>query len=47
MLKENKDRIENMANLDALPPTGATIIIGVFPVQGGSQAQARILAILP
>lgn len=47
MLGANKYMIENMANLDALPPTGATVIVGVLPVQDGSQAQARIFALLP
>jgi kynurenine formamidase len=47
MLGANKYMIENMANLDALPSTGATVIVGVLPVQDGSQAQARILALLP
>ncbi len=47
MLKANKYQIENMANLDALPATGATAIIGVLPVSGGSQAQARIFALMP
>ena len=47
MLGANKYLIENMANLDALPPTGATVIIGVLPVQDGTQAQARVLALLP
>jgi kynurenine formamidase len=47
MLGANKYMIENMANLDALPPTGATAVIGVLPVQDGSQAQARIFALLP
>ena len=47
MLGANKYMIENMANLDALPTTGATIVIGVLPVQDGSQAQARIFALLP
>ena len=47
MLGANKYMIENMANLDALPPTGATLIVGVLPVQDGSQAQARIFALLP
>lgn len=47
MLEENKYQIENMANLDALPPKGARVIIGVLPVKDGSQAQARIFAILP
>jgi len=47
MLKANKYQIENMANLDALPERGATAVIGVLPVQGGSQAQARIFALIP
>ena len=47
MLKSNRYQIENMANLDALPATGATVVIGVLPVKAGSQAQARIIALLP
>jgi kynurenine formamidase len=47
MLRANKYQIENLANLDALPPTGATMFVGVLPVQGGSQAQARVVAFLP
>lgn len=47
MLTANKYQIENLANLDALPATGATAVIGVLPVRGGSQAQARIFALLP
>ena len=47
MLKANKYQIENMANLSALPPLGATAVIGVLPVKGGTQAQARIYALLP
>jgi kynurenine formamidase len=47
MLKANKYQIENLANLDALPPTGATIVVGVLPVREGTQAQARVLAFLP
>jgi kynurenine formamidase len=47
MLKANKYQIENLANLDALPARGATVVIGVLPVRDGSQAQARIFALLP
>lgn len=47
MLKANKYQVENLANLDALPATGATIVVGVLPVKNGSQAQARVLAFLP
>lgn len=47
MLAANKYQVENMANLDALPATGAIAVIGVLPVRAGSQAQARIFALLP
>lgn len=47
MLGAGKYQIENLANLDALPTTGATMIVGVLPVKDGSQAQARVLALLP
>ena len=47
MLKANKYQIENLANLDALPPTGASVVVGVLKVRGGSQAQARVIALLP
>lgn len=47
MLKQNKYQIENLNNLDSLPPTGAVAVVGVLPVRGGSQAQARIFAFLP
>ena len=47
MLRENKYQIENMNNLDELPPVGAIVIIGVLPVREGTQAPARIFALLP
>jgi kynurenine formamidase len=47
MLGANKYQIENLANLDELPPTGAKVFVGVLPVRGGSQAQARVVAFLP
>lgn len=47
MLGSGKFQIENLANLDALPATGATTIIGVLPVRDGTQAQARVFALLP
>jgi kynurenine formamidase len=46
MLGAGKYQIENMANLDRLPATGAIAVIGVLPVMDGSQAQARILGLL-
>lgn len=47
VLGADKFMIENLANLAALPPTGATVVIGVLKVRGASQAQARIFALLP
>lgn len=47
ILKANKYQIENLTNLDQLPETGATAVVGVLPVREGSQAQARVLALLP
>jgi kynurenine formamidase len=39
--------LENVANLDKLPPIGATLIIAPIKIEGGSGGQARIWAILP
>ena len=38
--------LENVANLDALPPKGATLIIAPIKIEGGSGGQCRIWAIL-
>jgi kynurenine formamidase len=39
--------LENVANLDKLPPNGATLVIAPIKIEGGSGGQARIWAILP
>ncbi len=39
--------LEDIANLDKLPPTGATLIIAPIKIEGGSGGQARIWEILP
>ena len=39
--------LEGLVNLDRLPPRGATIVIGAVPLQGGSGAPARVLALVP
>ena len=39
--------IENLTNLERLPPAGATIIVAPLPLARGSGAPARVLAILP
>jgi kynurenine formamidase len=43
-LGADKYGIENLANLDKLPPHGAAAIVGVIPWQDGSGGPARVLA---
>jgi kynurenine formamidase len=43
----NKYGLENLTNLDALPATGATLIVAPMKIEGGSGAPARIYALLP
>lgn len=39
--------VENIANLDKLPPTGAFIIAAPIKLEGGSGGPVRVFAILP
>lgn len=39
--------IENIANADKLPPTGATLIVAPLKIKGGSGGPARVFALLP
>jgi kynurenine formamidase len=39
--------IEGLVGLDRLPPTGATVVVGVLPLVDGSGAPARVLALVP
>jgi len=38
--------IENLANLDQVPQTGATLVVGAPKVQGATGAPARVLALV-
>ena len=38
---------ECLANLDRLPATGATLVIGPLRLEGGSGAPASVLALVP
>lgn len=38
--------IENLANLDRVPPTGAMVVVGAPTFEGGSGGPARVLALL-
>ena len=39
--------LENLANLDSLPPTGAVVVIGLLRLDGGSGSPAAVTALLP
>jgi kynurenine formamidase len=39
--------VENLDNLDLLPPKGFTVIVGAMKISRGSGAPARVLAIVP
>ena len=39
--------LENLCNLDKVPPVGATLVIGVLRLKGGSGSPASVLAFLP
>jgi kynurenine formamidase len=36
--------LENLANLDRLPPRGAFVVIAPLPIRGGTGAPARVIA---
>ena len=46
-LAQRRIVLENLANLDQLPPTGATIFIGALRLRGGSGSPAAVLALVP
>ncbi len=45
-LRGERFHLENLASLDALPPTGITLVIGALKIAGGSGAPARVLALI-
>ncbi len=44
---ENMPGLENLANLDKLPPTGSTVFALPMKIKGGSGAPARVIARIP
>jgi kynurenine formamidase len=40
-------RLHNLTNVEQLPPTGATLVIGALRIQGSSTSPARVLALVP
>lgn len=47
LFTENIPALENLANMDKLPPTGTTVIGLPMKIRGGSGAPLRIIALLP
>lgn len=45
-LPSNRWAVENMANLDQLPATGATLVVGAPKHAGGTGGQCRLLALM-
>ncbi len=43
----NVPGLENLTNLDGLPPTGATVIALPMKIEGGSGGPVRIIAVVP
>jgi kynurenine formamidase len=38
--------LENVANLEQVPPSGATLVVGIPKVKGATGAPARLLALV-
>ena len=47
LLEREVPAIENLANLDRLPATGATVVALPMMIRGGSGGPLRAVAILP
>lgn len=47
LLAQPRIALENLANLEQLPPTGAIIMIGALRLIGGSGSPAAVTALLP
>ena len=47
VLEELRIVLENLNNLDQLPPTGATLVIGVLRLRGGSGSPVSVTAFVP
>lgn len=47
VLAKNGIILENLTNLDRLPPRGTTLVIGVLRLQGGSGSPVSVMAFAP
>jgi len=46
LMGANKWGLTSLRNLDALPPTGALLVVSPLPIVGGSGSPARVLALV-
>ena len=46
-LSQPRTVLENLTNLDQLPPVGAVLVVGVLRLLGGSGSPASVLALAP
>ena len=47
VLEQPRIVLENLNNLDQLPPTGTILVIGILRLQGGSGSPVVVLALVP
>lgn len=47
VLRQPRIVLENLANLEQLPPLGATLVIGALALEGGSGSPCSVLAFVP
>lgn len=47
VLEQPRIVLENLTNMDSLPPTGVTLVIGVLRLLGGSGSPVSVLAFVP
>jgi kynurenine formamidase len=47
LFDKNVPALENVANVDAVPVTGATLFVFPMKIEGGSGGPARIAAFVP
>ena len=47
VLEQQRITLENLTNLDKLPPRGTTMAIGALPLKGGSGSPLQVLAFVP
>lgn len=47
ILEQPRLVLENLTNLDQLPPKGTTLVIGILRLRGGSGSPAAVMALVP